>query len=135
MCANVSVVAAAAAIEEEGARSHYYCKCARGWGGAHCEEHCAGEGCSGRGDCLFRPPPLHSVCACDRGWSGEGCESTACPRPPPSTPEPTADADPAECAPSRECCGHGLCARGECRCERGYHGPACERFELEDARS
>ncbi|KAA0172382.1 hypothetical protein FNF28_00065 [Cafeteria roenbergensis] len=75
--------------------------------------------CSGNGECL-----AYSKCSCFQGWTGYDCASRTC---------PAADAWAINLvAPkqSAECSNKGACNRitGECECEPGFEGSACQRM-------
>ena len=68
-------------------------------------------------------------CVCHRGWEAADCSAPQrCPELR-TIPNYAASADPATCQPYTPCCGHGACVLGECKCEAGYHGEACARYE------
>jgi len=87
---------------------------------AHCPNHCSGHGrCTG-GSKL--------ICSCQSGWGGGDCSLRLCPTGAAWADQATAD-DTAH-APA-VCSNRGDCnfASGECTCQSGFEGRACERSE------
>mmetsp|Transcript_82843 Transcript_82843/g.258683 ORF Transcript_82843/g.258683 Transcript_82843/m.258683 type:complete len:618 (-) Transcript_82843:112-1965(-) len=84
------------------------CQCFPGFAGPACASAANVScplSCSGHGQCH-----ADGRCACRSGWTGESCSQRLtllqghCPG---------------------RCCGHGACGAEGCRCEPGWHGPAC----------
>jgi len=95
------------------------CLCAPGWGldpaknATNATNMCADSicpvPCGDHGFCD------HGMCRCQQGWSGPNCRDPQCPG---------------------DCSGHGICSQpspnwpGECTCDNGYGGSACERVAM-----
>nr|CAB3264552.1 teneurin-3 [Phallusia mammillata] len=91
------------------------CRCNRGWMGTTCslEDASCPAGCAGHG----RMDTVTKQCVCDPGWGGTNCATDlASLNPPPAA---------AMCRPA---CHHdnGACVDGECRCNDGWTGDACD---------
>jgi len=93
------------------------CQCDSDWDGADCSVPVCAEDCNGRGSCSGESGTPQCVCTVP-GWEGPTCSSLACPQ-----------------AGGQVCNGHGRCARhtdgvrgGQCTCESGWSGSACEQF-------
>lgn len=84
---------------------------------ASCPNKCSGHGTCGADD----------VCSCQQNWVNGDCSGRAC-------PYSYAWVDVASRADTAhtfaECSNHGSCDRasGECQCDEGYTGRACERM-------
>ena len=89
-----------------------------------CPAGLGGVECSGHGSCSGYPG---YVCACDAGWVGGDCRARSCPAGRAWFDYPTADNTAHADAP---CSGKGRCSpvSGECACEPGFEGAACERM-------
>lgn len=80
--------------------------------------------CSGHGTCSAFP---EYTCACYEGWGGGDCGERTCPTAPAWFDYPSATG---VAHADAECAARGRCNRrtGECQCERGFEGAACERM-------
>jgi hypothetical protein len=94
------------------------CVCDAGWQGVACKEPQCPNSCSGNGECLFAGPDQPASCTCSHGWSGKDC----------SVPAAFAQV-PALCI--NDCSGHGKCVKGECICNSGFAGVACNDLDFE----
>eukprot|EP00750_Incisomonas_marina_P008119 INCI15248.1.p1 GENE.INCI15248.1~~INCI15248.1.p1 ORF type:complete len:2168 (-),score=185.95 INCI15248.1:165-6668(-) len=110
--------------------SNFTCQCEAPWRGERCDILPCPHNCSGLGTCN------NGTCVCDEGVWGSACERIECPvrsevlwSAGVEAPGPTLgrggrrgpDAPP-------RCSGHGACSpTGECVCEYGFTGDACER--------
>jgi len=78
--------------------------------------------CSGRGTCT-----IHAKCACNTGFYGPSCSLAACPKGNAwsdiASPNGVAHI-PAECSNKGKC----ETSTGNCVCQLGYEGAACERM-------
>jgi len=83
-----------------------------------------GTECGGHGVCSGYPA---YTCTCDEGWAGGACAERTCPAGPAWFGFPTADNIAHAPAP---CSAKGLCSKktGQCACEAGFEGAACERM-------
>merc|ERR1719217_385149 len=114
------------------------CLCAKGWLGKTCGYRRCPDDCSGVGYCFS------GQCRCNAGYEGENCAKIKpaglsvsvkmqpmklLKAPPPINPYfegLTLRAIPAKKCPSN-CNGRGTCrSNGECDCNVGYSGPACD---------
>uniref|UniRef100_A0A3B4ALP1 EGF-like domain-containing protein n=1 Tax=Periophthalmus magnuspinnatus TaxID=409849 RepID=A0A3B4ALP1_9GOBI len=111
------------------------CICSPAYKGVNCEQvDCIDPQCSGHGVCV------RGECVCQAGWAGVSCED-----PLPACQEQCSghgtylpDSDSCTCQPNwtgPDCFTgktfnksiHGVCSEGQCQCEEGWVGAACDQ--------
>ena len=97
---------------------------------------CPGEiPCSGHGICLQLPS---KTCSCSAGWGSGDCSQRECPKGWPWFPTEyysmvtVSNLQKRQQPPSEPCSNRGLCdlSKGECTCQFGFTGAACQIVEL-----
>ena len=103
----------------DGALGSGQCLCAAGYALADCGQACpvgaAGAECAGHGAC----DAATAKCLCAAGYAGAAC-GTACPR------DLAVAGAPVCGGPRRGLCDDGATNSGQCRCEVGFVGIACQ---------
>lgn len=82
--------------------------------------------CSAHGECQNNPT---YKCKCSNGWTGADCSERVCPSDLAWFQLPESD-NVAHITTYAECSNAGICDRttGECRCQTGFSGAACNRL-------
>ena len=80
--------------------------------------------CSRNGNCNS-----DSICECSSGWTGGDCSVRVCPYGI-AFSDVAVSADTAH--QSTVCSGRGICHEGECVCDNGFTGIACERTQCKN---
>ncbi|XP_024919138.1 teneurin-1, partial [Cynoglossus semilaevis] len=99
------------------------CVCLAGWKGAECnveEGQCIDPTCSNHGSCI------QGICICSPAYKGVNCEQGKNHNVYLFTSLPLTPTAPTELCPV-PCGSHGVCSEGQCQCEEGWVGAACDQ--------